>query len=116
MVVPLMGNSRRAVPYGAAGIGEFTVMRTSDNVTQPDSETFTTGFLAAAEAAPLEPLGRARRLPVFPRAVEAAFSRRLLWRGTSQRAPDLWRADREPDRPLNVCLAVGLITMLGRGE
>jgi len=44
MVVPLAGNSRRAVPYGAAGIGEFTVMRTSDNVTQPDTETFTTGF------------------------------------------------------------------------
>jgi opacity protein-like surface antigen len=44
MVVPLMGNSRAVVPYGAAGIGEFTVMRTSDNVTQPDTETFTTGY------------------------------------------------------------------------
>jgi len=44
MVVPLMGNKRAAVPYGAAGIGEFTVMRTEDNVTQPDTETFTTGF------------------------------------------------------------------------
>jgi len=44
LVVPLMGNSRAVVPYGAAGIGEFTVMRTSDNVTQPDTETFTTGY------------------------------------------------------------------------
>lgn len=44
LVVPLLGNSRAVVPYGAAGIGEFTVMRTEDNVTQPDTETFTTGF------------------------------------------------------------------------
>jgi opacity protein-like surface antigen len=44
MVVPLRGNSGAVVPYGAAGIGEFTVMRTEDNVTQPDTETFTTGF------------------------------------------------------------------------
>lgn len=44
MLVPLMGNSRAVVPYAAGGIGEFTVMRTEDNVTQPDTETFTTAF------------------------------------------------------------------------
>jgi outer membrane protein with beta-barrel domain len=44
LVVPLIGNNHLVVPYGAAGIGEFTLMRTSDNVTQPDTETFTTGY------------------------------------------------------------------------
>jgi len=43
-VFPLMGNRRKVIPYAASGIGEFTVMRTDDNVTQPDTETFTTGF------------------------------------------------------------------------
>jgi hypothetical protein len=43
LVVPLMGNNRTAVPYASAGIGEATIMRTPDNVEQPDTETFTTG-------------------------------------------------------------------------
>jgi hypothetical protein len=43
LVVPLMGNRRTAVPYVTAGIGETTVMRTSDDVLQPDTETFTAG-------------------------------------------------------------------------
>lgn len=43
LVVPLMGNNRTAVPYVFAGIGEVTIMRTPDNVLQPDTETFTTG-------------------------------------------------------------------------
>jgi hypothetical protein len=42
-VVPLMGNRRRVIPFGSAGIGEVTIMRTSDDVVQPDTETFTTG-------------------------------------------------------------------------
>jgi outer membrane protein with beta-barrel domain len=43
LVVPLRGNNRPAVPYVSAGIGEVTIMRTADNVEQPDTETFTTG-------------------------------------------------------------------------
>jgi hypothetical protein len=42
-VVPLMGNARRVIPYAVVGIGEMTIMRTSDNVLQPDTETFTMG-------------------------------------------------------------------------
>ena len=43
LVVPLIGNRRPAVPYVSAGLGETTIMRTSDNLTQPDTETFTMG-------------------------------------------------------------------------
>ena len=43
LVVPLMGNNHTTVPYVSAGIGEVTIMRTPDNVEQPDSETFTAG-------------------------------------------------------------------------
>jgi len=43
LVVPLAGNSRTAVPYVTGGLGEVTIMRTSDNVLQPDTETLTAG-------------------------------------------------------------------------
>jgi hypothetical protein len=43
LIVPVLGNRRRIVPYAKAGIGEVTVMRTSDDVLQPDTETFTSG-------------------------------------------------------------------------
>ena len=43
LIVPVLGNRRTAVPYISAGIGEITVMRTPDDVQQPDTETFTTG-------------------------------------------------------------------------
>ena len=43
LVVPLMGNRRTTVPYVTGGIGEITVMRTPDNIEQPDTETFTIG-------------------------------------------------------------------------
>jgi hypothetical protein len=43
LVLPLMGNRRTAVPYVVGGIGEVTVMRTPDNIEQPDTETFTAG-------------------------------------------------------------------------
>jgi hypothetical protein len=36
-----------AVPYVAGGLGETTIMRTADNVTQPDTETLTTGHFGA---------------------------------------------------------------------
>lgn len=42
LIVPLMGNHRKAVPYVTAGIGETTFNRTRD-VGQPDTETFVTG-------------------------------------------------------------------------
>jgi hypothetical protein len=42
LIVPLMGNRRRVVPYATAGIGETTFNRTRA-VGQPDTETFTTG-------------------------------------------------------------------------
>lgn len=43
LVFPLLGNRRAAVPYIMGGLGEVTIMRTSDNVLQPDTETFTIG-------------------------------------------------------------------------
>jgi hypothetical protein len=42
-VFPLMGNAGPAIPFVTAGIGEVTIMRTSDDLFQPDTETFTTG-------------------------------------------------------------------------
>ena len=43
LVIPVIGNRRSVVPYVLAGIGEVTVMRTTDDILQPDTETFTTG-------------------------------------------------------------------------
>lgn len=43
LVFPLLGNRRKAVPYVMGGIGEVTIMRTSDDIFQPDTETFTIG-------------------------------------------------------------------------
>ena len=42
LIVPLMGNRRKVVPFVTAGIGETTINRTRD-VGQPDTETFFTG-------------------------------------------------------------------------
>lgn len=44
LVLPVMGNNHTAVPYASVGIGEVTIMRTPDNVEQPDTETFTAGY------------------------------------------------------------------------
>jgi hypothetical protein len=43
LVIPLMGNDGPAIPFITAALGEVTIMRTKDDLFQPDTETFTSG-------------------------------------------------------------------------